>query len=485
LARVLVIDDSPSVRALLRERLCAQGHEVEESPTGESGAEQAIASPPDVIVTDLVMAGLSGVQLCRLLRNDPATAHVPVVLLTASDDKRSRFWARSAGAAAYVGKDRLDDLVLLLPTLLDAHRSSHPPAIDRGGTGRTLYERISSILDAQLFDSVVAGEIRALTSAGELPRLFEGLLSLLNDVLSYRWLALMPARPYAPLLMHGNPAEREAVEAMARNALAVDPTRTALFTGDDRAVAGEGGPAETLAIGFAGQHIGHIAVAPSWRGISREEKRVLSLVGSEIGGPLQMTALYEDARRLATLDTLTGILNRRAFLDAMERERSRSTRHMYPLSILLLDVDHFKRVNDTYGHGAGDAVLQGVATVLVRVARKSDIVARWGGEEFVIGLPQTGQAGARIAAERVRRAIAEATFPIPGAPPLRATASIGASSAPAPWTTEAVVAAADEAMYAAKGRGRNRVESDFEPQVATSTRRPPVAADAEVASKES
>ena len=472
MARVLVIDDSPSVRALLTERLCAQGHVVEEAATGESGAEQAIASPPDVIVTDLVMAGLSGVQLCRLLRNEPATAHVPVVLLTASGDKRSRFWARSAGAAAYVGKDRLDDLVLLLPTLLAASPAPPVPASDRGTSRRTLYERMSSILDGQLFDSVVAGEVRALTSAAELPRLFEGLVSLLNDVLSYRWLALMAVRPYAPLLVHGNPAEREAIEAMARTTLAVPSTRASHVIEDERAVAGEGGgAAETLAISFAGQHIGHIALGPSWRGISREEKRVLSLVASEIGGPLQMTSLYEDARRLATQDTLTGLFNRRAFLDHMGREHARSLRHAYPLSVLLLDVDHFKRVNDTFGHAAGDVVLQGVAQILNGVARRSDVVARWGGEEFVIALPQTGEAGARIAAERVRRAIAEASFPVPGGEVLRVTASIGAASGVSPWSTEQIIAAADEAMYAAKARGRNRVESAFEPEVSSSIRR--------------
>jgi two-component system cell cycle response regulator len=470
-ARILVIDDSPSVRALLTERLCAQGHQVEEAATGESGAECAIASPPDLVVTDLVMAGLSGVQLCRLLRNDPATAHVPVVLLTASGDKRSRFWSRSAGAAAYVGKDRLDDLVLLLPTLLSEHAAPPAPAIDRGGSRRTLYERISSILDAQLFDSVVAGEVRALTGAGELPRLFEGLVSLLSDVLSYRWLALLPARTYAPLLVHGNPAEREAIEAMARETLGVGAPRSADFIEDERAVAGDGGPAETVAITFAGQNIGRIAVGPSWRGISREEKRIISLVAGELGGPLQMTALYEDARRLATIDTLTGLYNRRAFLDVMDRERSRSTRHGYPLSVLLIDVDHFKRVNDTLGHAAGDAVLQGVAQVLARVARRSDVVARWGGEEFVIALAQTGEAGARVAAERVRRAIAEATFPVPGADPLHVTASIGAASGLAPWAVEAVIAEADQAMYAAKARGRNRVASAFDPEVATAVRR--------------
>ena len=145
-----------------------------------------------------------------------------------------------------------------------------------------------------------------------------------------------------------------------------------------------------------------------------------------------MIALYEDARRLATVDTLTGLLNRRAFLDALERESARSERHAYPLSVLLLDVDHFKRVNDTYGHAAGDAVLQGFARVLSSVARRSDVVGRWGGEEFVVALPQTGAAGARVAAERVRRALAEARYPIPGGDPLRMTASVGAATSSRP-----------------------------------------------------
>src|SRR5581483_1953565 len=133
-------------------------------------------------------------------------------------------------------------------------------------------------------------------------------------------------------------------------------------------------------------------------------------------------------------------------------------RHGYPLSLLLLDADHFKRVNDTHGHAAGDAVLQGFAKVLTGVARRSDVVGRWGGEEFVVALPQTGAAGARVAAERVRRALAEARYPIPGGEALRMTASVGAATAQPPWSKEAVVSAADEAMYAAKARGRNRVE---------------------------
>jgi diguanylate cyclase (GGDEF)-like protein len=258
---------------------------------------------------------------------------------------------------------------------------------------------------------------------------------------------------------------------MARSALEVGSAREVHFVTDERVVAGAAGPPETAAIAFAGVQVGRIALAPTARGLSRDEKRMVSLVANELGGPLQMTALYEDARRLATVDALTGLLNRRAFLDLIERERARSDRHAYPLSVLLLDVDHFKRVNDTRGHAAGDAVLQGVARVLEKVARRSDVVARWGGEEFVVALPQTSEAGARIAAERARRALAEAIHPVPGGEPLRVTASIGVASADAPWKVDLLVASADEAMYAAKARGRNRVESAAGLELNTAVRR--------------
>jgi diguanylate cyclase (GGDEF)-like protein len=126
---------------------------------------------------------------------------------------------------------------------------------------------------------------------------------------------------------------------------------------------------------------------------------------------------------------------------------------------MLLDVDHFKKVNDTRGHEGGDVVLRGVAQIVQRIARKSDLVARWGGEEFVAGLPHAAEAGARVAAERLRRAIADASFALPDGTPLRITGSIGVAHAAQGETLEVVIARADQAMYLAKSRGRNRVET--------------------------
>src|SRR6185437_15903822 len=114
----------------------------------------------------------------------------------------------------------------------------------------------------------------------------------------------------------------------------------------------------------------------------------------------------------------------RAFVERIERARAANGNQLFPMSMLLLDVDHFKKVNDTLGHDAGDAVLQGVARVLSSIARKSDFVARWGGEEFVLALSMTAESGARVAAERVRRAIADAKYGLPNGNEHRATASV-------------------------------------------------------------
>lgn len=460
MTRILLVDDSPSVRALLTVRLREHGYDIDEAASGEAAAEKALAFPPDLVVTDLHMNGMSGVQLCRILRAEPVTARIPVVLLTASGDKRSRFWARSAGAAAYIGKDRIDDLVNVLPALAAGAGAQAPHAGDPGlGGNRTLQQRMSAILDTALFDSVIAGEVRALASAGEHARLFDGLITLLADVVSYGWMAMLPARGYAPLFVHARLEEAARVESLVRAAVAIPATRSAQLVSDERAVAGSGDDFESWPVVFGGTTLGRLALGPGPRGLSRDDRRTLALVASELGGPMQMIALYEDAQRLATTDALTGLLNRRAFLDVVERERARSDRHILPFSLLLLDLDHFKTVNDTRGHGAGDAVLAGIARVLEKVARRSDVVARWGGEEFVVALPQTGEAGARVAAERVRRGIAEATYPCPEGEPLKMTASIGMSSAESPWQLDAIIAAADAAMYSAKARGRNRVEA--------------------------
>jgi diguanylate cyclase (GGDEF)-like protein len=160
---------------------------------------------------------------------------------------------------------------------------------------------------------------------------------------------------------------------------------------------------------------------------------------------------------LATTDGLTGLLNKRALIEQAERKLRSAQRYGRATAVMMCDIDHFKRVNDTYGHDVGDVVIKGLGELLRRIKRDTDVVGRFGGEEFVIVCEQTELAGAMLLAERVRAELEATTFHTE-AGPLRVTCSIGVAPAPAAGTTwEPVFKATDEALYASKRAGRNRV----------------------------
>ncbi|MGZ6143137.1 MAG: diguanylate cyclase, partial [Myxococcales bacterium] len=186
-------------------------------------------------------------------------------------------------------------------------------------------------------------------------------------------------------------------------------------------------------------------------------QKELSMLALQAAEALVRTRLYEHAERLATTDGLTGLLNRRTFNSELEKRVREAQRYKKPLSLLLLDIDHFKKVNDTYGHPAGDAVLQGVARLAAKQARETDMVARYGGEEMALILPETDAAGALAIAERIRAAVAAARHQTESGL-LQVTLSIGVATWPA-TDPDALLEHADKALYRAKQAGRNRVEA--------------------------
>jgi diguanylate cyclase (GGDEF)-like protein len=160
----------------------------------------------------------------------------------------------------------------------------------------------------------------------------------------------------------------------------------------------------------------------------------------------------------STTDPLTGLANRRYFLDQSELEIKKATRNGLPLSLIMIDLDRFKRINDNYGHQAGDHILQESALLLKNVCRETDLVSRFGGEEFLVLLPATDQEGAFILAEKIRSAFQGKTFRIQERH-VRITASLGVSQ----WrskerNTDGALKRADIALYAAKISGRNAVK---------------------------
>jgi diguanylate cyclase (GGDEF)-like protein len=173
----------------------------------------------------------------------------------------------------------------------------------------------------------------------------------------------------------------------------------------------------------------------------------------------QLEDMLTRVESLAIMDPLTGIYNRRRFETIFNSEFKRAMRYQLPLSLLMIDIDHFKKVNDVLGHQEGDKVLKELSQIVQSTIREVDSPARWGGEEFVVLSPNTTRENALRAAERVRKAVDKHAFT--GMGDKKVTVSIGVAGIPSPDidTQEKLIHAADLAMYAAKKNGRNRVES--------------------------
>lgn len=174
---------------------------------------------------------------------------------------------------------------------------------------------------------------------------------------------------------------------------------------------------------------------------------------------LENLRLYRQTADMAVRDGLTGLLNHRRLHERMKEELSRSLRYHHPMTLLMIDMDYFKRYNDTYGHQQGDEVLRLLAEILRQNVRQSDIVGRYGGEEFAVILPETSKGAAVGLAQRLCEVVANTPFPgHPGGPPVRCTISIGVASYPEDGLTVSdLVSAADTALYRAKRFGKNRV----------------------------
>jgi two-component system cell cycle response regulator len=459
--RILLIDPAENARRTLAERLRLQGFTVTECRDGAAGAVLALEEPPDAVVADLSMPSISGAQLCRLLKSEGGTADVPVVL-RGPEGRRNRFWAEQCGASAYVVKGRMGQLVRALrSTFAQRKQDLGDFFVQRSAEGLDVRERIAGHLDAALFDSVVAAELRSLGSSESFDRMIDMLSQFVSQVTAYRWLAVSRSHP-ARLGIHTHSLRRDASVAAAREALGLVGELPVTIVEDDDAVDDLEGPIAIVEpIPFGDQEIGFLALsprAPSHHG----DPLLVKTIARELGAALRMATLVEESRHIATIDSLTGLVNRRAFIDWAERELLRSQRYHDPMSLILLDVDHFKHINDHHGHATGDLVLVSLGRLLAATARDCDMVARWGGEEFVLALPSTVlQDGIEIA-ERARRELLRANIVAQSGKAVPTTASFGVAQLRAGESIDTLIDRADRAMYEAKSSGRNRVQREHD-----------------------
>lgn len=194
------------------------------------------------------------------------------------------------------------------------------------------------------------------------------------------------------------------------------------------------------------------------RQFTEEDESLLFMLALQSAKAVENARLYTKTSEFATTDGLTVLLNRRAFMERLTEESARSSRYEHYFSFLLIDIDRFKWVNDTYGHPAGDAVLKLLAQVLKRQTRTVDIAGRYGGEEFAIILPETNASGAKLVGERIRSLISKMPFPLPNGSKIGLTVSMGIACFPScADNIEQLIERADTALYSAKNAGRNLV----------------------------
>jgi len=350
-----------------------------------------------------------------------------------------------------------------------------------------LRTRLQRLIDRRLFPERLALRSRLVALAADLPA--QGKLPRMGEHLARELSRIFASEPVTVWI--AAPPQGQLVQLASTQRGEVDLEQTALIGGDDPAVqlvrrAGRPLPASALvaasaAIGqrlagaraelvvplLAQERIVGLIAFGAKRDDQRwvaEELELLTLVGHHAATVFENARLFDSA----TFEGLTGLLRREALLEILDREWSRSQRYDRPLAIALADLDRFKEVNDRFGHLAGDLVLQRVAAELRAQLRETDFIGRFGGEEFLIVLPETTLEGARQFAEKVRQRVEQLEVPNEAGKPLRVTVSIGVAARPTGERDDGrgrartLIATADEALYAAKNNGRNRVEAAVE-----------------------
>jgi diguanylate cyclase (GGDEF)-like protein len=226
----------------------------------------------------------------------------------------------------------------------------------------------------------------------------------------------------------------------------------------------DGGATACIPLNAQGQQLGFLYVSAADDGFM-SRVQLIETAAEQLAMALSNLELQERLRIQSIREPLTGLFNRRYLEESLARELARCERRGLPLAVMMLDLDHFKRFNDTHGHPGGDALLAGFGALLQSLSRQEDIACRYGGEEFTLILPEAGPQAALERAEQIRVAVEGMRIQHLGKDLPPVTVSIGLAFAPDDGVDpESLVRHADRALYKAKSRGRNRVESDRDPQ---------------------
>jgi two-component system cell cycle response regulator len=453
-ARILVVDDIPANVKLLEAKLGAEYFDVITATSGQEALDKVASDKPDIVLLDVMMPGMDGFEACRRLKSDPASAHIPVVMVTALDQLSDRVTGLEAGADDFLTKP-VNDIAL--------------------------FARVRSLVRLK----TMVDELRMRQATGESLGLVESVDDALNGSSARGRILIVEDRAVS--------AQRIS-EALER-----DHDVSIVAEVSEAVIRAKGGDFDLIVVSLSMEKQDGLRLCATLRSLEATRQTPLLVMVEEgdmkrlvraldIGvndylmRPIEATELvarvrtqlrrkrYADRLRhslqlsleMAITDQLTGLFNRRYMARHLNTLIASAAETGKPTSFLILDIDYFKQVNDTYGHDIGDDVLREFAARISANVRGLDLACRYGGEEFVVVMPDTDMAFAYMVAERLRQAVADVPFQIsvkPGRLPI--TISIGITvSEGASDTAEALLRRADQALYRAKRDGRNRVVAD-------------------------
>jgi two-component system cell cycle response regulator len=450
-ARVLVVDDVPANLKLMEARLTAEYFDVTTAMNGKDALAICERGECDIVLLDVMMPDMDGFEVCRRLKASPSTHHIPVVMVTALDQPSDRLRGLEAGADDFLTKPVSDVMLIARVRSLARLKMVTDELRMRAVTSRDI--------------GIQSPEREAVADAGR-----GGRVLVVDD------------RAASCERMVGMLAEEQAVDVEH------DPNQ-ALFRASD-------GNYDLAIVSLAFEHFDGLRLCSQIRSLERTrnvpilaiadaENHARMVRGLEIGvndylvRPIDKNELLARVRtqvrkkryserlrdnmqmqiELAITDALTGLHNRRYMESHLATLIEQAVARTKPLSVLVLDIDYFKSINDSHGHEAGDDVLREFALRIKKSIRGLDLACRYGGEEFVVVMPETEMEVATMVAERLRRRIAAEPFPIErGAKTVAVTISIGIAAVSGRDDAAAdVLKRADQALYRAKRDGRNRV----------------------------
>jgi two-component system, cell cycle response regulator len=452
-ARVLVVDDVPANVKLLEARLSAEYFDVMTAVSGQEALIICERAECDVVLLDVMMPDMDGFEVCRRLKSGIGTHHIPVVMVTALDQPSDRVKGLESGADDFLTKPVSDVALIARVRSLSRLKMMTDELRMRAVTSREI--------------GIESPEREALAEAGR-----NGCILMVDDrpALSDRIQNMLASE-------HTVDMERDPTEALFHAAegnydLAIVSLDLDNFDGlrlcSQLRSLERTRNVPILAIAEADNNtrlvraleigVNDYLVRPF------DKNEILARVRTQIRKKRYTERLRDNVQlsiEMAITDALTGLYNRRYMETHVGTLVDQAIARGKPLSVLILDIDYFKSINDTYGHDAGDDVLQDFAIRIRKSIRGIDLACRYGGEEFVVVMPETDMAVATMVAERLRRRIASEPFPIQkGAKMIEVTISIGIAALGPNDKAAAVIKRADQALYRAKRDGRNRVVPD-------------------------